>query len=85
MEFSYKTSGVCPRSIVIEIEQNIIKKVRFEGGCNGNTKGIAALVEGMNIDDVIKAIQSVTKEDVKNIAHKLELDTVYFLKGKGDK
>lgn len=38
-----------------------------------------------NIDDVIKAIQSVTKEDVKNVAHKLELDTVYFLKGKGNK
>ena len=59
MQFSYKTKGVCSRSIQIEIEDNIIKNVRFEGGCNGNTKGISALVEGMQVNDVIDKLENI--------------------------
>ena len=59
MQFSYKTKGVCSRSIQIEIEDNIIKSVRFEGGCNGNTKGISALVEGMQVNDVIDKLENI--------------------------
>ena len=59
MQFSYKTKGVCSRSILIEIEDNIIKSVRFEGGCNGNTKGVAALTVGMNIDEVIDKLENI--------------------------
>ena len=40
MKFTYKTSGVCSRSIDIEVEDNIVKDVSFVGGCNGNLKGI---------------------------------------------
>ncbi|MEE1074310.1 MAG: TIGR03905 family TSCPD domain-containing protein [Acutalibacteraceae bacterium] len=56
---SYKTKGVCSRSILIEVEDNIVKKVQFEGGCNGNTKGIAALVEGMPVDEVIARLEGI--------------------------
>ena len=59
MNFSYKTSGVCARAIYFEIEDNIIKNVHFEGGCNGNTKGISVLVEGMKIDDVIEKLKDI--------------------------
>ena len=59
MEFSYKTKGVCSRSILIEVEDNIVKKVQFEGGCNGNTKGISALVVGMPVDEVIKRLEGI--------------------------
>ena len=59
MEFSYKTSGVCSREIAFEIEEGKVKNVQFFGGCNGNLKGIAALVEGMDIDDVIARIEGV--------------------------
>ena len=59
MEFTYKTNGVCSRSIHIEVEEGIVKKVRFEGGCNGNTKGISALVEGMEINDVIDRLEGI--------------------------
>ena len=38
MEFTYKTNGVCSRSIQIEVEDGIVKKVAFQGGCNGNTR-----------------------------------------------
>ena len=59
MKFTYKTSGVCSRTIDIEIENDIIKDVSFFGGCNGNLKGIAALVNGMNIDDVIEKLEGI--------------------------
>ena len=51
--FTYKTKGTCSSKIDIEIVDNIIKDVKFTGGCNGNLKGISKLVCGMNIDDVI--------------------------------
>lgn len=59
MEFSYKTKGVCARSILIDVEDDTVKVVRFEGGCSGNTQGVATLVEGMKVDDVIKKLSSI--------------------------
>lgn len=59
MEFAYKTKGVCSRSIYIDVEGDTIKSVSFEGGCNGNTKGISSLVEGMKIDDVIERLSGI--------------------------
>ena len=59
MQFTYKTKGVCSRAIYIEVEHDVVKSVRFEGGCNGNTQGIAALVQGMKVDDVIARLRSI--------------------------
>ena len=59
MQFSYKTNGVCSRSILIDVEDGIVKSARFEGGCNGNTKGISALVEGMKVEDVIAKLENI--------------------------
>ncbi len=53
----YKTSGVCSSYIDVETENGVVKKVEFCGGCNGNTKGIAKLVEGMKVDDVIERLK----------------------------
>ena len=46
MKYNYKTQGVCSRTISFELENGIVSNVAFEGGCNGNLKGIAALAEG---------------------------------------
>lgn len=59
MFFSYDTKGVCTRKITMEIEGDIIKNVEFKGGCNGNAKGICALVKGMKVDDVISRCQNI--------------------------
>ena len=59
MKFTYRTQGVCSRSIDIEIEDNIVKDVSFVGGCNGNLKGISALTKGMDIDDVITKLNDI--------------------------
>lgn len=53
----YKTKGVCSRSIEFELDGDTIKYVKFNGGCNGNTKGIASLVEGMKVDVDIKSFK----------------------------
>ena len=58
--YEYKTSGTCSRSILFDIEDGKVKNVQFIGGCNGNLKGIAALVEGMDVDTVIERVQGVT-------------------------
>lgn len=59
MEISYKTKGVCSRTIRIKVENGIVESVRFEGGCNGNTQGISALVVGMQVDEVIKRLENI--------------------------
>ncbi|MDE6619022.1 MAG: TIGR03905 family TSCPD domain-containing protein [Lachnospiraceae bacterium] len=55
----YKTSGTCSQLIDFEVEDNIIKSVAFTGGCNGNLKGISALVSGMNVDDAISKLKGI--------------------------
>ena len=55
----YKTKGTCSREIHIEVENDIIKDVAFIGSCNGNTQGIASLVKGMNIHDVIAKMEGI--------------------------
>ena len=49
----YKTKGTCSSFIDIEVKDGIIEEVVFTGGCNGNLKGIAALVKGMKVEDAI--------------------------------
>ena len=56
---TYKTSGVCSTSIDFEVEGNIIKSVKFNGGCSGNTQGVARLIEGMDIDEAISRIEGI--------------------------
>lgn len=59
MKFSYKTRGVCSNTIHFEIENNILKNVSYDGGCNGNLQGIGALVEGMDVNEVIRRVKGI--------------------------
>ena len=59
MQYTYKTKGTCSHMISFEIEDNRVSNVQFFGGCNGNLKGIGALVEGMDIDDVITRVEGI--------------------------
>ena len=59
MTVEYTPKGVCSRKIEIDIENGIINKVRFVGGCNGNTQGVSKLVEGMKVDDVIDRLEGI--------------------------
>ncbi len=59
MVYTYRTQGVCARTIEIELDEGIVKEVKFGGGCNGNTQGIAKLVEGMKAEDVIAKLEGI--------------------------
>ena len=58
-EFDYKTRGVCSRMIHVTVEDDIVTDVRFFGGCNGNTQGVASLVKGMPVQEVIKRLDGI--------------------------
>ena len=55
----YKTSGVCSQAIEFDVIDGKVSNVRFIGGCSGNTQGVAALIEGMDIDDAISRIDGI--------------------------
>ncbi len=57
--FSYTPKGVCSRKIDIEIENGIIRSVKYLGGCAGNTQGVAALIKGMSVDDAIERLSGI--------------------------
>ncbi len=59
MNYKYKTRGTCSREISFELENGIVKNVSFFGGCNGNLRGIAALVEGKKAEEVIPLIKGI--------------------------
>lgn len=60
MQYTYQTKGTCSRQILIDLDGDVIRSVRFVGGCNGNTKGISALVAGMKAEDVIHRCEGIT-------------------------
>ena len=55
----YKTKGVCSQLINVEVETNLVTSVEFVGGCNGNTQGVAALVEGMDVHEAIRRLEGI--------------------------
>ena len=56
---TYKTKGVCSRQIDIDVEDGIVKSVKFTGGCSGNTQGVAALVADMPVDEAIRRLSGI--------------------------
>lgn len=59
MRYTYTPHGVCSRMIQIDVEDGIVEKVQFIGGCSGNTQGISALVQGMPVDEVVKRLENI--------------------------
>ena len=59
MDHEYKTKGVCSRKINFSVEDGKVCKVKFDGGCNGNGKGVAALVEGMDVAEAIRRMEGI--------------------------
>lgn len=59
MEYTYRTKGTCSQMIQFTVEDGIVSNVQYFGGCNGNLKGIGALVNGMNIDEVIARLDGI--------------------------
>ena len=56
---TYKTLGTCSRQILFEVENDVVKNVKFIGGCSGNLQGIAKLVENNSVDNVINLLKGI--------------------------
>ena len=52
MEYVYRPRGVCSVQIRFDIDGDVIRGVRFTGGCDGNLKAIGKLVEGMTVSEI---------------------------------
>lgn len=55
----YVTKGVCSREINFDVVDGKVCNVSYLGGCNGNTQGVAALVEGMKVEEAIKRLKGI--------------------------
>ena len=56
---TYRTKGVCAQAIQFDVKDGKVTGVQFMGGCSGNTQGVAALVEGLDIDEAIKRLKGI--------------------------
>ena len=56
---TYTPQGVCSEEITFEIEDGILRKVRFTGGCSGNLQAISKLVEGLRVEDVLTKLRGI--------------------------
>lgn len=56
----YKPIGICASAIDVEMDGTIIRSVEFTGGCDGNHKGLCALVEGMEAQEAIRRLKGIT-------------------------
>lgn len=57
MKYSFQPRGVCAVLITFEINDGIVSNVNFRGGCDGNLKAIAKLVDGMKCEKVISVLR----------------------------
>lgn len=52
MTYTYKTQGTCSSQITFDLDGNVVKNVKYFGGCNGNLQGISKLVEGLTVEEI---------------------------------
>ena len=52
MRYQYRTKGVCAMEIDFDLDGDVVRNIQFIGGCDGNLKAIAKLVDGMTVDEI---------------------------------
>lgn len=60
MNYSFQTNGVCSQEIDFELDGNVVKNIKFYGGCNGNLKAISKLCDGMTVDQIEEKLKGNT-------------------------
>ena len=57
---TYMTTGTCARAINYEVADGVVTKCEFVGGCTGNTQGVAKLVVGRKVEEVIALLKGIS-------------------------
>lgn len=60
MRYTYKTRGVCAMKIDFDLDGNVVRNIRFLGGCDGNLKAISKLCDGMTVDEIERKLRGNT-------------------------
>lgn len=60
MKYTYKTRGVCAMKIEFDLDGDVVRNIRFLGGCDGNLKAISKLVDGMTVDQIESMLRGNT-------------------------
>lgn len=56
----YNPVGICAIGIDFEVVDGVVEDVQFTGGCNGNHKGLNALIKGMKVEEAISRLKGIT-------------------------
>lgn len=58
--YEYRTKGTCSQLISMDLDGNIVKNIKFFGGCPGNLKSISRLVDGWTVEQIEEKLQGIT-------------------------
>ena len=58
--YDYITKGTCSSMISMDLEGDIVKNIKFTGGCNGNLKSISTLVDGWTVEQIAGKLTGIT-------------------------
>ena len=60
MRYTYQTQGVCAQAISFDLDGGTVSAIEFHGGCPGNLKAIAKLVDGWSVDKIEEYLKGNT-------------------------
>lgn len=60
MKYTYKPKGICAQMITFDIEDDVISNIEFFGGCDGNHKSIASILDGAKVDFIEERLTGIT-------------------------
>lgn len=69
--YTYKTKGVCSTEISFDVQDGVVKDVKFKRGCTGNLQAIGKLVEGMTVEEVINRLKGIQCQNGTSCADQL--------------
>jgi uncharacterized protein (TIGR03905 family) len=59
MHYNYKTKGTCSSAIEFDLEEGLVRNVRYKGGCDGNLQAVSKLVDGWKAADVVEKLKGI--------------------------
>ena len=60
MEYTYHAKGVCAMEICFQLDGDVVRDIRFTGGCNGNLKAVSKLCDGMTVSEIERKLAGNT-------------------------
>lgn len=61
LQYRFVPVGVCSKLMFITVNKEmVVTEVEIIGGCDGNRKAVARLVEGLTLQEVIRKIRGIT-------------------------